>query len=218
MFFRKSSKVADAVAEATRKYDDQARELAEKQQAQAEKVNLAIRFRQSDWLFKREHLATLTGEEKTKHQLEDHTFLKEHHSLHHRAYRFVKHAIFPPKARQVVQKVDGAEHFARKREHNKQLKVKFDLINEALWRLNKPKMPAHHEDALYMPGHAQSLTPEHLKFQEDYLIANRPIANPPGVHLIREELRDEKETAAMMNAQNGDAYLPGSYHKYFGAE
>jgi hypothetical protein len=220
MFHRKGKKVHEVVAEATRKYDDNVWEQQEKAQAQTDKVNLAIRFRRAQWLFKPDHHLSLTTDHGTAahHQLEDHVFIKQHNTLHHRAYKYVKDAIFPPKARVHVEKFDGTEHFARKKEHNRQFKVKFDLLHEALDRLSKPKMPAHHEDALYMPGYVQSITPEYIKYQEDYLVENRPIPNPPGIHRVVEELKSIEETTAIIKSQNGDAYCPGTLHKYLGQE
>jgi hypothetical protein len=55
-------------------------------------------------------------------------------------------------------------------------------------------------------------------FQTDYMIENRPIANPPGAHRVVEELKSVEETTALIHAQNGDAYCPGSYHNYLGVE
>jgi hypothetical protein len=71
---------------------------------------------------------------------------------------------------------------------------------------------------VYMPGYAESVTPEFIKFQTDYMIENRPIANPPGAHRVVEELKSVEETTALIHAQNGDAYCPGSYHNYLGVE
>ena len=213
---RKEKKAESMVEESIRRYKDAEREKVEKSKQLKERVSLAIRFQKNGWLFQGGHLKALTNDEALKNELEGQHFIASRTTVYMRTKKRLKDLLFKKKVRIQEEGIDAEKYFAEKRKRHMKFIDQLNLIKEATDDLSIPKIPPHHEDAMYIPDYHTSITEEKLMFDEKYMEANMPLRNPPNAEQIREELIPIDEAVKLIKAQNGDDYCPGRFHNYLG--
>lgn len=213
---RKGKKAESLVDESIRRYKDAEREKAEKSIQVKERVALAIRFQNNSWLFQGTHLRALTSDEVLRNDLEAQNFIASRTTLYMRTKKRLKDLLFKKKVRIQEVGIDRERYFAEKQQRQRKFLDQLNLIKEATDLLNIPKIPPHHEDAMYIPDYQTGITEEKIMFDEKYLEANMPLRNPPNVEQVLEDLLPVDEAVKLIKAQNGDEYCPGRIHNYLG--